>query len=201
MLVDYKSMARLELLAALQALSIYIFVRLDEGQTDSNYFDALMLSTVTVVAQHFNCNELAITQQPAQHDDLGSVWRDWIIKESVNRLCLIYRIIDMLAYFEPAAMCDLPSDLILAPLPARKQLWESSNEFAWNLESSKDILGEPVFGLPATGDLVKLSESRIHCGRSWMSTDNSNDTANWEEWCSGMDSLGGLVMLAASLVG
>jgi hypothetical protein len=25
--------------------------------------------------------------------------------------------------------------------------------------------------------------------------------ANWDEWCSGMDGLGGLIMLAASLTG
>lgn len=110
----------------------------------------------------------------------------------------------MLAYFEPAAMCDLPSELILAPLPARKQLWESSGALTWNLESSKDTIGEPVFGLAANGDLVKLNEHHLHCSRTWTSVKdvcNENDSTHWEDWCSGMDSLGGLVMLAASLVG
>ena len=36
------------LLAAMQALSIYILIRLDEGETDHNNFDFLLTATVTV---------------------------------------------------------------------------------------------------------------------------------------------------------
>jgi hypothetical protein len=36
------------MLAALQALSIYILIRVDEGETDHNNLDFLLLSTVTV---------------------------------------------------------------------------------------------------------------------------------------------------------
>lgn len=32
----------------MQALSIYILIRLDEGETDHNDFDSLLLATVTV---------------------------------------------------------------------------------------------------------------------------------------------------------
>jgi len=32
----------------MQALSIYIIIRLDEGETDHNNFDFLLLATVTV---------------------------------------------------------------------------------------------------------------------------------------------------------
>jgi hypothetical protein len=37
-----------ELLAALQALSIYILIRLDEGETQHNDLDFLLLETVAV---------------------------------------------------------------------------------------------------------------------------------------------------------
>lgn len=37
-----------ELLAAMQALILYILVRLDEGETDHNNLDFLMIETVTV---------------------------------------------------------------------------------------------------------------------------------------------------------
>lgn len=37
-----------ELLAAMQALSIYIIMRLEEGETEHNDVDFLLLSTVTV---------------------------------------------------------------------------------------------------------------------------------------------------------
>ena len=124
----------------------------------------------------------------------------------------------MLVYFEPAAMCTLQEDLILAPLPARKQLWEADNKFVWKAES--DRVPPTAFALAASGDLVKLDDSSIHCphassnhARLLYTTLDANPTtssssnptksgriSNWEEWCSGMDGFGGLVMLAASLI-
>lgn len=44
-----------ELLAALQALSIYILIRLDEGETDHNNFDFLLVKTV-IVSLAFVCS-------------------------------------------------------------------------------------------------------------------------------------------------
>lgn len=102
-------------------------------------------------------------------------------------------------------MCDLASDHLLAPLPSRKQLWEAPDEFTWSLESSKDIMGPSVFGLTAQGVLIKWSGHSLHETRITTSSSENfggeTDAANWEEWCSGMDGLGALVMLAASLIG
>lgn len=41
-----------ELLAAMQALPIYILIRLDEGETDHNNFDTLLITTVIVRLFH-----------------------------------------------------------------------------------------------------------------------------------------------------
>jgi hypothetical protein len=113
----------------------------------------------------------------------------------------------MLVYFEPAAMCDLPTDLILAPLPAKKQLWEAGDEFVWKAESERDPGAQTDFGLAANGELVKLDEGQLYCNdgvllykSSLDARSPSRNSENWEEWCSGMDGLGGLVMLAASLI-
>ena len=112
----------------------------------------------------------------------------------------------MIAYFEPAAMCGLPTDLVLAPLPARKDLWEASDEFVWKAESEKRTGVENVFGLAANGELVRLDASQEVCRdavvlqESLRTSTLSTSAANWEEWCSGMDGFGGLVMLAASLI-
>ena len=109
----------------------------------------------------------------------------------------------MLVYFEPMGLCDLQEDLVLAPLPAKKQLWEANNEFTWKAESERDHI-QTAFGLAATGALVKLDE--IYCGdalllyKSFDYRIPSRSKADWEEWCSGMDSFGGLVMLAASFI-
>jgi hypothetical protein len=37
-----------ELLAAMQALSVYLLVRLQEGETEHNNYDSLLLTTVIV---------------------------------------------------------------------------------------------------------------------------------------------------------
>ena len=166
----------------------------------------------------------------------GNEWEDWVFEESrrrlddpkltplhptamgivlieiEKRLSVIYRVVNMLVYFEPAAMCDLPTDLLLAPLPARKQLWEAGDEFAWKSERGRDPGAHATaFGLTANGELFRLYDSdRLYCGshmelvrqRSVNDCETPSSSAeNWEEWCSGMDGMGGLVMLAASLVG
>lgn len=113
----------------------------------------------------------------------------------------------MLFYFEPAAMCDLPSGLILAPLPGQKQLWEAKDALAWEVESQKLARFPVSFGVAADGNLIKLSmhdpciENAITIRKSLHTGSPTVETASWEEWCSGMDEFGGLIMLAASLLG
>lgn len=114
----------------------------------------------------------------------------------------------MLIYFDPAAMCPLPDDLIMAPLPARRQLWEASEESVWKMESRRGPPGaQASFGLTGGGEIVRLDEDRLSCGDAWVPSSRASGAAEpdpslgWEEWCSGMDGFGGLVMLAASLLG
>ena len=97
-------------------------------------------------------------------------------------------------------------DLILAPLPAKKQLWEASSDVMWKAEIEREAGLQTDFGLAANGELVKINEGQLYCGdavllyNSLDTRSQSRSTEHWEEWCSGMDGFGGLVMLAASLV-
>jgi hypothetical protein len=119
---------------------------------------------------------------------------------------VIYQIVNMLVYFEPAALCDMHTGLILAPLPAKKQLWEANDDFEWRLENEREFGVQHDFGLAVNGDLVELDESQLFCNRSPLRHKPSGagtaprSSENWEEWCSGMDGLGGLIMLAAALI-
>jgi hypothetical protein len=45
---QYLKLNKWELLAAMQALSIYLLIRLDEGETDHNNIDSLLLAAVIV---------------------------------------------------------------------------------------------------------------------------------------------------------
>ncbi|KNG85755.1 hypothetical protein ANOM_005732 [Aspergillus nomiae NRRL 13137] len=188
---EHLKLNKWELLAAMQALSIYIIIRLDEGETEYNNFDLLLLKTITALSKQLSGSELTKNVTFALHNsDPNNSWKEWTFEESRRRLCVIYRVVNMLVYFEPAAMCGLQTDLIIAPLPAKKQLWEAGNELVWKAESEKEPGIQTPFGLAANGDLVKLGKPFATRG-----------SANWEEWCSGMDGLGGLIMLAASLIG
>ena len=113
----------------------------------------------------------------------------------------------MLVHFDPAAMCDLhETDLILAPLPAKKQLWEAGDELAWKAKSEREPGVRTIFGLAGDGELVRLDESQPDRNDATPLNESLDyqtplrSAANWEEWCAGMDGLGGLVMLAAALM-
>ena len=112
----------------------------------------------------------------------------------------------MLIYFDPIAICDHEfKSIILGPLPARRNLWEASDELAWKMGLEKDFGAQTAFGLAKSGELIVLEDDHSHKAalgpRSAHDAPSLRNTADWEEWCSGMDGLGGLVMLAASLVG
>ncbi|KFY15662.1 hypothetical protein V492_01859 [Pseudogymnoascus sp. VKM F-4246] len=214
-----------ELLAGLQALSIYLLIRLDEGETEQTNLDSLLLATVTILSKRFSHGDITRdTQQALPTADSEVPWENWLFEESRRRLgpyllpyneqnswrlklnlrlCVVYQVINMLVYFDPAELCDLQKDLVLAPLPAKKRLWEADNEFMWKMENEIDPWAQTNYGLARNGELVKLDKSDIYCNDKVLPYELSgspSSTASWEEWCSGMDGLGGLVILTASLI-
>ncbi|PYH43074.1 uncharacterized protein BP01DRAFT_301762 [Aspergillus saccharolyticus JOP 1030-1] len=195
---EYNTLTRWQLLAAMQALSIYLIIRLDEGETEYNDFDLLLLSTVTVMAKRLGERT---ADQGSGH--IRTPWKDWVFQESTRRLCVIYQVVNMLVYFDPAAICDHQTDIPISSLPARKQLWEAGDEIAWRVEKARESVGNTTFGMAVDGELVRISQNDISCygGVIVQNTSSNRQIANWEDWCSGMDDMGGLVMLAASLVG
>jgi hypothetical protein len=102
-----------ELLAAMQALLIYILIRLDEGETDHNNYDSLLLATVAVgpalspspppsafllpylgstdilkaMAKQLTRSDIECSTRSALRNyGLGISWKDWIFDESTRRL-------------------------------------------------------------------------------------------------------------------
>ena len=120
-----------------------------------------------------------------------------------TRLCVVFAVVNMLAYFEPASTCHLrATGLLIAPLPAKEQLWDAVDEVLWRTERDKaDDVVETTFALAVNGELVRLNEPKSYCDdpaqfcKVWV----ERSTVSWHEWCLGMDGLNGLVMLAAAL--
>ncbi|KAF2720483.1 hypothetical protein K431DRAFT_270669 [Polychaeton citri CBS 116435] len=196
---EHASLDRWKLLAAIQALSVYLLVRLDEGQTDYNNVDSLLIATVTTLSKQLACSyEMHNTRWVLPDYNFDTDWKNWIFDESLRRVCVVYQVVNMLVYFEPAAMCEKPVHIILSPLPASKHLWEASDAFSWKAEIESRPEAQISYGLTADGELIKMNESPVH--QNLPAKITSTGTGHWEEWCSGMDGFGGLVMLAASLV-
>lgn len=149
-------------------------------------------------------------------------------EESRRRLAVLYRILGILGilvYFEPAEMCILQSDLIMALLPAKKQPWEACDASTWQEEVVRGPGVQSDYGLTATGDLVRMHPGQDYCGGgtrllyevaggssmasssssspsspSSSSSSSQNSPSAWEDWFSGMDGFGRLIMLAALVV-
>ncbi|KAK8087328.1 hypothetical protein PG994_002302, partial [Apiospora phragmitis] len=165
----YKMSAELnphEVIAALQAISIYIIVRLDDGETESNDIAGLLITTVFVSVSALKTLSMELGRTDFGQESVLSnktpdvTWRHWIFVESGRRLCVLYQIVNMVVIFEPAAMCDLESiGIILSPLPARKQLWEADTAGQWMARIEKDLGAQTDYGMAVNGDFVKVSET------------------------------------------
>lgn len=96
-------MNKWELLAALQALSVYTIVRIDEGETEHNNLDSLMQNAIIVrrtsldlqgspanmrrqlVAATFNGAFRRGEYDSGASSTSDRLWKDWIFEESSRR--------------------------------------------------------------------------------------------------------------------
>ncbi len=130
----------------------------------------------------------------------------WRLTLALVRISVVYQVVNMVTFFDPAAMCDFQSGVVIAPLPSHKRLWEAPDAGSWRSESGKYM--DVPYGLTSTGDLVKLDIEQIR-GKNAVEVQQALHAAagvdqirsDWEEWCAGMDGFGNLVMLAAAFVG
>jgi hypothetical protein len=112
----------------------------------------------------------------------------------------------MLFSYEGMSTCVLLHGFLIAPLPAKKQLWEARDENDWSMEKCVAIDTDSVYGIKVGGRMAKLSrfmdvqetqmELLMVCPKE---PTESESNEHWKEWCAEMDDLGGLIMLAASL--
>ena len=120
----------------------------------------------------------------------------------------LFRRVGMIVHLDPTTLCELQSDLVIAPLPSKKELWEASSQASWRLEAQKEYKVPSVFGLAGDGELLEIRTGKTFCAEHSTGYDSTigetgtgRTVADWEEWCLGMDGFGGLIMLAASFVG
>lgn len=107
----------------------------------------------------------------------------------------------------------MPAEFVIAPLPAKRQLWDAKNAEEWKLQNQEEECKQVSYALAMDGKIIKLNQDRLSCCDAWLSsTPMDDETASqdherrtissatwWTEWCSGMDSMGALILLAASM--
>ena len=181
-----------------------MLVRVAEGETEHNNHDAVLLATLTMVLDELRRRSqyASLAQDSLDIMCPGTNWGQWILEESRRRLSIVFRIINMLVCMSPATTCIDQPGLILAPLPARKQLWEAASEEQWLSELQRVPCIDSGYGLAKSGDLIGLDEHQMKSSntpRSEQLCMSANSSKNWDEWCASMDGFGALIMLAASL--
>jgi len=202
----YTTFSRPGIIAATQALLLYMLVRVAEGETEHNNHDAALLGTLTLVlgglTKEFQYESPLKCTLDMSYLSLESDWNNWIFEESRRRAAVVFRIINMLVNMSPVTTCDSQPGVLIAPLPARKQLWEAGGERQWRKEMQRAPAANVGYALAVSGDLIGLDEyerKSLTMNESLETWTSLRSKDNWEEWCAGMDGLGAVIMLAASL--
>jgi hypothetical protein len=97
----------------------------------------------------------------------------------------------MLLNMDQAGICPAYPGFIVAPLPAKKILWEAPTAEAWCLEHNWSLKEREIFGMSSDGELSKIRPENgvLSCSHT-----------TWENWLAETDSFGVLIMIAASML-
>jgi len=186
------------------------------SSSQSNFLATILIAirmTYYVAASQLTAGKTGFTKNPGEGTLIIPITVPYSFTKTHDRLAVIYRVLNKLVFFDPAAMCDMPTEFVVAPLPARRQLWEARDAEEWQRQRQNELREEASFALAVDGEIVKLDQRRLSCRDAWLPYIPSNDeitsqihtsrasrsAACWTEWCSGMDSMGGLIMLTASM--
>lgn len=102
--------------------------------------------------------------------------------------------------------CLLYGGFLLAPLPAKKQLWQARDSLSWHVEKKREGASDDVSGIKIGGLMARFRQvvetreiQAVMVLAHLQEPTESESDAHWTDWCLGMDGLGALVMLAALL--
>jgi hypothetical protein len=189
----------------MQALLNYTLLLLREGETADNNIEVALLSAMWEAASALDHKIGNFARHSPFGLSYGTTHDDWVFEESRRRWYVVFKCLGMLFTNDGSDGCPLFDNYAMAPLPAKKTLWDARDEHDWHMEKSKGN-DDVVFGLKVSGRMAKLGtfgsvqESRMEVVLAQPREPTEDESEeNWKEWCSGMDNLGALIMLAATL--
>ena len=189
---EVHSYSDLDTMAALQAITMYLILRVSEDENaDHVNFDVQLIQTMVKICLHVN----SFSEKYAPSTDGGSVtWEHWIVTESIRRSLTIILLIDQLFDLRPGLpgfYCD-GAYLRSMTLPSSGKLWLASDESTWRASCANDVDMQGQKVRLRYGDLVDFNssaDSSRHSQRSPL-----------ESWLARADGLGTLIMASASLI-
>jgi hypothetical protein len=170
-----------ELLAACQALILYMLMRIAHGPS-TNDADADLCKTLTRV-----CFRMPTLPDYQQQLDGLSLWRRWVLIESKRRVNSVVRLMWQLYHLDVGVACPCVNAFTATPLPASKRLWGASSEAEWQLELARD-------GFYSSLRQQDLMNFRGSPGDEYPSKEE------WARWYAGADELGILVVISTGLL-
>ncbi|CAG9987044.1 unnamed protein product [Clonostachys byssicola] len=182
-----------EKLEIMQCLTIFLLLQADDPQSyEANDIDFLL--TVAIDTYY----DLALTQEwRFELPNARPLYREWIFRETMRRLMIIYGIFDLLLegiVGTDKTGCKGGSGLSNASLPCTRDLWEASTVRTWVACYQKYIFSRQGGVMLLTRHIMELRLTdpfAIPLGDSPIS--------EMVHWCKGMDTLGNLIWMVLPL--
>ncbi|KAF7926674.1 uncharacterized protein EAE97_010183 [Botrytis byssoidea] len=175
--IQYTTYNREDSVAALQAITIYLLLRISEDNEKATNFDVPLISAMIKLSIH-----VIHLAEDLQNEGALS-WKEWALAESTRRTIIILFFIDL--FFDISSSvheyrCD-ENRLKQMTLPCSRKLWRATTNEAWEDECANSMRGIQLM----YGDLIN---SR-----------NRPEDRRLDGWLSQLDDFGMLVLAAASL--
>ncbi|RDL36292.1 uncharacterized protein BP5553_05644 [Venustampulla echinocandica] len=174
-----------ELIAALQAITIYMLLRLSEEDEDATDFDIPLIHTMMKLGKRMSG---VTVRHSVLSKDGKTVWKDWGLVESLTRTTTLICIIDLLFDLSEglAPYCNDGSQLQKLTLPCSRMLWQASCESEWERKLQSQLT-RPDSGIGLTyGDILNV---QLGIGDYGKRLDN---------WLCQIDEFGNLIIAAAN---
>jgi hypothetical protein len=171
-----------DILASIQALIIYLMMRISSGPSDDQEDVELVQALWHMCAQMAaEGSKLLATGQ------LSSPWKHWVLVESKRRVNSTLRLMRQLYDLEIGTPYPYADITTAFPLPASKLLWLAKSEQEWQRELKKDSYYKTL----RLDDLMKFTGS---------TRNDYPSREEWTRWYAGADELGILVVISTTLL-
>ena len=114
-----------------------------------------------------------------------------MLTDEIERTILVFRIVNMAFDISTVFSCQPLAGFVLIPLPSGTTQWEARDLDTWSREFELNYRERTIYGLSDTGDLKMLRQ---------RGSDITINDASWEPWLASVGSIGGLVLMAGSLL-